>query len=156
MTFLLQALRFINLFTAAIIAGGQVLVSMVTLPALRRWSPSMSLQAHQGMLDTQPDRFMVPSAIICPLSAILILILRRDFKSATSWLDIAGIASTGVVTVASVAFAEPTSVTMRDWSSDSVPAEYARMRNRWDRIHTVRSVSSLIALAAYILAALRR
>jgi hypothetical protein len=99
---------------------------------------------------------MVPSAIICPLSAILILILRRDFKSATSWLDIAGIASTGVVTVASVAFAEPTSVTMRDWSSDSVPGEYARMRNRWDRIHTVRSVSSLIALAAYILAALRR
>lgn len=151
---LVQALRFVNLFTAAIIAGSQVLVSMVMLPAMRSWPPSMSLKTHQGMLDTQPDRFMVPAAIVCPLSAIGVLLLGRKLKSRSGLWYLIGIVATGVVTVASVGFAEPTSVKMRDWSSDAVPAEYFATRERWDRIHSVRTVAALAALVAYIMAAL--
>ncbi|MBV9282241.1 MAG: DUF1772 domain-containing protein [Chloroflexi bacterium] len=154
MTFLIQLLRFVNLFTAGIIAGGQVMVSMVTLPVMRRWSPGMSLQAHQGMLDKQPDSVMVPAAIICPLSALAVLVLRRDFGSRSSQFYLAGIAATMVVTVASVAFAEPTSVKMRDWPSDNVPAEYPQVRDSWDRIHSVRMVASLVALGAFIVGVL--
>jgi len=151
MTFALAVLRFINLMTAALIAGGQVLVLMVVLPVMRRWPPSMAVQTHQMMLFGTPDRYIVPSAIICPLSAVLMLILRHK-ADLSSLFDAIGVVAAAGLTVASVGFAEPLSRRVLELSGDSVPATYDHIQQRWDNVHAMRTGLALLMMAAFIVA----
>ena len=153
MTFALAVLRFINLFSAALIAGTQVLVFMVVLPVMRRWPPIMSLQTHQAMLFGTPDKYIVPSAIVCPLSAIVILLLRHK-PDLASLCDVIGVLAAAAVTIASVAFAEPLSRRIMALKDASAPDGYAQIQQRWDKVHSVRTVAALLMTGAFIAASL--
>jgi hypothetical protein len=153
MTFVLSVLRFINLFSGALIVGSQVMVSIVILPVMHRWAPNMSVQTHRAMLFGTPDKYIVPSAIMCPLSAIVILVIRHK-ADLSSLFDIIGVIAAAGVTVASVAFAEPLSRKILDWSDDTVPAAYAGIQQRWDSVHAMRTAAALLMMAAFILATL--
>ena len=155
MTFALAVLRFINLMTAALIAGGQVLVLMVVLPVMRRWPPSMAVQTHQMMLFGTPDRYIVPSAIICPLSAVLMLILRHK-ADLSSLFDAIGVVAAAGLTAASVGFAEPLSRRVLELSGDSVPATYDHIQQQWDNVHAMRTGLALLMMAAFIVATIVR
>jgi hypothetical protein len=155
MTFALAVLRFINLMSAALIAGGQVLVLMVVLPVMRRWPPSMAVQTHQMMLFGTPDRYIVPSAIICPLSAVLMLILRHK-ADLSSLFDAIGVVAAAGLTVASVGFAEPLSRRVLELSGDSVPATYDHIQQQWDNVHAMRTGLALLMMAAFIVATIVR
>lgn len=155
MTFALAVLRFINLMSAALIAGGQVLVLMVVLPVMRRWPPSMAVQTHQMMLFGTPDRYIVPSAIICPLSAVLMLILRHK-ADLSSLFDAIGVVAAAGLTVASVGFAEPLSRRVLELSGDSVPATYDHIQQQWDNVHAMRTGLALMMMAAFIVATIVR
>ena len=155
MTFALAVLRFINLMSAALIAGGQVLVLMVVLPVMRRWPPSMAVQTHQMMLFGTPDKYIVPSAIICPLSAVLMLILRHK-ADLSSLFDAIGVVAAAGLTVASVGFAEPLSRRVLELSGDSVPATYDHIQQQWDNVHAMRTGLALLMMAAFIVATIVR
>jgi len=155
MTFALQILRFINLFSASLIVGSQVLVFMVILPVMRRWPPERAVQTHQAMLFGTPDKYIVPSAVVCPLSAIGILALRHK-ADLSSLFDVIGVVAAAGLTVASVGFAEPLSRRILEWSGDSVPATYAEIQRRWDRVHALRTGAALLMMAAFIIATLTK
>ena len=155
MTIALLVLRFVNLLSAALIAGGQVLVLMVVLPVMRRWPPSLAVQTHQAMLIGTPDVYIVPSAIVCPMSAILILVLRHK-ADLSALFDVLGVVAAAGLTIASVAFAEPLSRRVLGWSGESVPESYIEIQQKWDRVHAVRTGTSLIMMAAFILATLTK
>src|SRR5207237_10146197 len=68
-------IRFINVFSAAMVAGGQLTVLWVIIPVKRELDLSLSVRIHQAMLGHQIDRFMRPFGILSILSALLILAL---------------------------------------------------------------------------------
>src|SRR5438445_13753792 len=71
MTFLVKALHFINIFSAAVVAGGQIYVLLVVIPTKRRFPPELSLQMHNAMLGHLTDRFKKPSGKISAITAII-------------------------------------------------------------------------------------
>jgi len=152
-TLTLAVLRFINLFCAGLIAGGQVFVLLVVLPVMRRWPVAMAVRTHQMMLFGTPDKYIVPSAIACPLSAIAILLLRQRLNL-SSLFDIIGVLSAAGLTVASVAFAEPLSRRLLECSSEAVPGTYVDVQQRWDRVHAIRTVAALLMMMSFIIATL--
>jgi cobalamin synthase len=147
-----QVLRFINLLSAALITGSQVLVFAVVLPVMRRWSPEMALQTHRAMLAGAPDKYIVPSAVAAPLSAILIILLRHR-ADVSSLFDVIGILAAAGVTLASVAFAEPLSRRIVGNAGDSA-GTYVAIQQRWDNVHAARTAAALLMAAAFIVAAL--
>ncbi|MBZ5566720.1 MAG: hypothetical protein LAN64_02595, partial [Acidobacteriia bacterium] len=146
-------LRFINLLSAALIAGGQVFVLMVILPVMRRWSPAMAVQTHQAMLFQTPDKFIVPSAVVCPLSAIAILALRHK-ADVSGLFDVVGVLAAAAVTLTSVVLAEPLSRTIAGWTEGVVPGGFAELQQRYDSVHAVRTAAALLMTAAFIVATL--
>jgi hypothetical protein len=157
-TAVLQVLRFINLFAAAIVAGGQIYVFMVLIPTKRQFATPVSVQVHNAMLGHQTDRYMKPAGLVSGISALVILVLAWAgyYHLATSSIvfTFIGLAGTLGVAITSRYFNVPTNAMMLTWSLDNIPAEYPQIRGRWDLVHTIRMSCGVLAFTAYLLATL--
>ncbi|HEX5506040.1 MAG TPA: hypothetical protein VFW96_25710, partial [Thermomicrobiales bacterium] len=71
-----QIFRAVNLFGAALLAGGMTWVLVVTLPALRRMSQVESVRTHQTQFDDLPDRYL-PASGLGAAGAACALLVRR-------------------------------------------------------------------------------
>jgi uncharacterized membrane protein len=152
MTTWLDVLRFLNVLGAAIMAGGQLFVFMVIIPVKRRWPVNLSVQCHQAMLHTLPDRYLLPAGQASGLCAIALLFLQHDLSKLPVLLRILGIMGLVGVAITSEAFNKPTNRVILTWSSDQVPADYPRMRDRWDRVHMIRTAFGMLALVSFLAA----
>jgi hypothetical protein len=158
MVFLLAALHFVTLFTAALVAGGQVLVLMVIVPVKRRLADPISVEVHNAMLGHQTDRYMKPAGIISFVSAIAILCLGALGYATLSPVVVGGLVCgllgmVGVV-ITSHFFNVRTNAMLLKWERGTVPPNYDAIRRRWDLVHTVRTSCGLFALAGDLVAAL--
>jgi uncharacterized membrane protein len=151
----IQGVSFINLFCAAISAGGLVMVFMVIAPILRKWPDNMSVPLHQAV-DRLPDNYMRPSTAISGVAAITLLILNPDFQKAATIFTLVGLLGTLGIAFTSEFFNIPVNRIVRTWTVDTVPADYPQLRRRWDRYNATRTISSVVALICYIIAALSR
>lgn len=144
----------VGVLAAAIAAGGQLLVLLVILPVMRRWPVSLSVKTHQAMLDKLPDRYL-PYCTGASLAAAIALLGLHDHLPATSaGLITAGLVGTLGVLVISVAFTRPASKVIAGWSIETIPAAYSQIRNRWDRMHALRTLFGTAALVCYLTASL--
>jgi hypothetical protein len=155
---LLQVLRFINLFAAALVAGGQVCVLLVIIPTKRRFAVRDSVLVHNAMLGHQIDYYMKPSGITSAVTAVIILLLGGLIagvlpRSAVSFYFV-GLVGTGGVVILSRFFNVPTNRMMAEWSLDAIPDDYPDVRRRWDLVHTVRAGCGVLAFTGYALATL--
>lgn len=155
MTTLLEVLRFINVFSAAIAAGTLVMVLVVLIPMVRKFSPRMGLELHQAM-DPRVDRYVPASVAVSGIAALLILVLQRNAPTVSTVFTIAGLLGTMGVGVVALGFNVRINRRIREWSVESIPPEYREVRERWNAGHAVRTASGVLALAAYIIAALAR
>ena len=153
MTRLLRALRLLNLFSTGIVAGGQLLILRVIMPVKEHWSPRRSLQLHQEMLIDRP-LYLRPATTISMVSAVLILLLRRNFSSWSARFLIAGVLATLGVSIPAVRINYPINAAIAALPADSFPEEYPQWRENWDKSHRVRTASGLTALICFILAEL--
>jgi hypothetical protein len=143
-----------GILAAAIAAGGQFLVLLVILPVMRRWPVSLSVKTHQAMLDTLPDRYL-PLCTGASLAAAIALLALHDHLPATSTGLIAlGVLGTVGVLVISVAVTRPSSKVIAGWSPETVPEDYRQLRDRWDRMHALRTFLGTAALVCYLTAGL--
>src|ERR1043165_3510331 len=69
------SLRFVNVLSAALAAGGQLTILLVIVPVLGAFETRLSVQVHVAMLGHQTDRFMKPLGIAALLSALVIVAL---------------------------------------------------------------------------------
>lgn len=148
-----DVLRFVNLFSAAIGAGGLAMVLVALVPAKRHLATGPAVDLHQY---TTPliDRYMPQSIAISLLSALLLLIVDfRGLRPATV-ATVIGAACTLGVSIVSVRFNFPINRTIAKWSVEAVPAEYPTLRQRWDRLHLIRTAFAVVALACYIIGAI--
>jgi len=150
---MIEALRFINVLGAAIMAGGQLFVLMVVIPIKRQWDERRSVELHQASLHTLPDRYLLPAGVISGLAGLLWLVLEFGSDRWATWLTLVGLLGIVGTAVTSQRFNKPTNRTILGWSLDAIPPGYAEIRDRWDRVHTIRTASGLLALTAFLLAA---
>ena len=169
MMFLSLAIHFINLFAAAIVAGGQTYVFMVLIPTKRRFTDRTSVEVHNAMLGHQTDYYMKPAGIVSGLSGALALALAilAAFEVASGLeafrLPVVsvvflclGLLGTLGVAITSRYFNVPTNAMMLTWSLDAIPANYPEIRRHWDLVHTIRASCGVTAFTSYLIAALAR
>jgi len=116
----------------------------------------MSVQVHNAMLGQQIDRFLKPTGIATLITALVIVALGLldavRISAASIVLTCLGIAGTVGIVVTSRYFNVRTNRAMAEWSLSEIPADYGRIRRRWDSVHRVRTSAGLLALTAYLLA----
>lgn len=149
-------LQFINLFSAALVAGGQVAVLLVIIPVKRAWPTELSVKLHVAMLGHQIDRYMKPSGIISIVAAALLLVLRHMVPPVSIAFTLVGMVGTLGVIITSRYFNVKTNAMMDTWSLDDIPADYPSIRDRWDRVHTIRASCGVLAFSAYAIAIILR
>lgn len=149
--FVTQVFRAVNLFGAALLAGGMTWVLLVTLPALRRMSQVESVRTHQTQFDDLPDRYL-PAAGVSAAATACALLFRRDLHRRSALCYLLGTLALAPVGLITLFQNVPTNRMIRHWSVDAVPAEYPAIRRSWDRRHRVRTLCALAALVCFILA----
>jgi len=147
-------LHFVNVLSAALVAGGQVYVFMVIIPTKREFPTRFSVEMHNAMLGHRTDGYMKPAGLTSAFSALLILLLSRDLTTAPLVFLTLGLAGTAGVIITSRYFNLPTNHMMAAWSLDQIPANYPEIRQRWDLVHTIRASCGLLALVCYLLGSL--
>lgn len=152
---IIRLLTFINVWSAGIAAGGQLFVLLVIVPVKRQWPQKNSVELHQAMLHDLADRILLPATIISAVTAGLLLLLNRIYGRAVAPLYLVGLLGSAGVAITSERFNKPTNRMILTWSSDAVPESYPQIRDRWDRVHTVRTVSGMLSFVAYLRGALR-
>ena len=153
----LQALAFVNLFAAALGAGGQVFCLRTLIPARRAWPPDMGARVHQDAMTALPDSYMKPASAIALVTALLIAGLEAARPGPALVLMLLGAAGQAVNAVISARWEWPINREIVGWGSGPVPAErYSAVRRTWDEKHLWRTIASSFALACFILACLFR
>lgn len=148
---IVRFIRFINIFCAAITAGGLVMVGMAVYPAMKTFEPRITARMHRA-IDLLPDRYMRPSTITSVVTAVLLLILgRKEQPKATKYTAVGLLGSLGII-FTSEFFNVRINRIVHSWSDDYTAPEYPQMLERWGKFHVVRTTSSLVALVSYILA----
>ena len=153
MATLVDIIRFVNVFTAAITCGGLVMVGMAVYPAMKTFQPVITAQMHRA-IDLLPDAYMRPSTVTSTVSAILLLLLRSHLTPASTALTAVGLLGSLGVILDSEFFNVPINRIVHSWSYDYAPPEYPQMLARWGRFHWVRTTCSLVALSCYLIAAI--
>src|SRR5690242_18649168 len=120
MTLLVKALHFINIFAAAVVAGGQIYVLLVVIPTKRRFPPDLSLQMHNAMLGHLTDRFKKPCGITSAITGIIILLLNQDLTPLSIAFMAVGLAGTLGVIICSRYFNVRTNQMLEKYSPESV------------------------------------
>lgn len=153
-------IQFVNLFAAALVAGGQVCVLLVIVPTKRQFPTRMSVEVHNAMLGHQIDYYMKPSGITSLLTAIAIVLLGLP---AVGWISLPaisivfyclGMLGTLGVVICSRYFNVKTNAMMAKWELDSIPGNYPEVRRKWDLVHTIRASCGVTAFTGYVLATL--
>ncbi len=152
MSTLIGALQAINLFCAAIVAGIMVAVLFGVIPSLQKFTMADDLRFHQS-LDPRMDAFQPILVVGAGISSIVLLILDHDSALATACL-LLGLACTIGIIVASAGFNQPVNRRCQEWTAETLPADYPAIRERWNRIHLLRTISAVVALISFIIAAL--
>jgi hypothetical protein len=156
MTFVVDALRFVNVFAAAIVGGGLVAILLVVVPVKRTLPARQSVEIHLAMLGHQIDRYMKPSGILSGLTGLALLGLLPEHTLARVVPLVLGLLGTVGVVITSRYFNVRSNRAMAGWNLDALPPGYPEWRDRWDRIHAIRTSCGLVALASYLLSALTR
>jgi uncharacterized membrane protein len=153
---LLFALGLINILATALVAGGQFYVLNVIVPVKRTTSARQSVQLHLAILGYQTDRYMKPAGIVSAVSALALMALFRGHRPGSIVLLAMGLLGMLGVVITSRYFNVPANREMLDWSLNALPEDFDQRRNRWDRVHMIRTTCGLVALAAFAGSALLR
>jgi hypothetical protein len=98
---------------------------------------------------------MKPSGIVSFLTALALVLMQP--MPAAAWASLL-VGMTGTIGVISTSrfFNVRTNAVMMGWSLDAIPDDYPKIRDTWDRVHTIRATCGVTAFCGYALAALLR
>jgi len=152
-----DGLRLVNVLSASLAAGGQLVVLAAIVPVTTLWAPERSIELHRETLTRRPDRLLRPFTIASVASALLLLPAERERPAeSTAWL-LGGVAGCAGVAVISEKFEFPINRMLLELPSpDQVPEEYAAIRRRWNRGHAARTACGILAAACFTMSAVTR
>lgn len=144
-----RVIRFLNIFCAAITSGGMVIVTIAVYPAMKQLEPAMGARIHRA-IDLRPDAYMRASVVTALVSGVLLL--WRGRTPATRAITAAGLLSNVGIMATSKIFCLPINQVVQSWPDDYAAPEYPQLLSRWGTFHLVRTISSVVALIAYLAA----
>jgi hypothetical protein len=139
-----DALQFIGLFLAGMLAGEEFIVRYGIQPALSTLEDRPHVQARQALVRRM--RVVVPIMIVpTVLVEIAVLVLSGGgpglvFRSATVIALVAFVLFSALGTV-------PINIQVYEWQVDAPPADWKAIVHRWEQIDVFRSSAALLAFA---------
>lgn len=138
----LTIIRFVNLILAALLAGTSFGIWMGLNP--KNYSPATYLEQQQQLVQSL-NTLMVFLVIVATVVTILSAFLHRNHKSSFISLIIAAIFFASCILISRFGNL-PIQTEMLNWKHDSLPANWAVLRDKWWTLHILRTIAELIAL----------
>ncbi len=150
---ILKIAHFANLFLVALLAGLLVGVFIVEL-ALLDISASIYTAIEKPKHEVfEPIMPVVTTLVI--VSGLVVLLLIPDRMTWVFGLTAVGVACTIVATTTTLLVNVPiNSEIINVWSVNDPPADWVRVRDRWNLFHAVRTVLAVVALFCLLVAAI--
>jgi hypothetical protein len=143
--------RFISLLLTAIAAG--VVLGHVMSRAGKITLPGPLFVTVQNTLYRSWGKKLGAVEIGAFLSNLVVTFLARG-RGAIFALSLAGLLCLSGMLLVWAAFINPINIRVRASTSESLPADWASLRDRWHRLHAIRAIFAIASLSAQISAVL--
>lgn len=137
------------LFSAALLVGNEFTVGVFINPAFDRLpeKPQAYAARETARVYGRVMPFWMPANL---LLNILLVFPFADCYSASWWFYLTAAVLFAFVIVFSVVFPVPLNNRIAKWNPEDLPNDWRELRRQWDKLHYVRIVLLLIALACLI------
>jgi uncharacterized membrane protein len=135
---------------SGLVAGSLVFTHVALNPASRKLWAAAYVAYHQAINRTA-DPFM-PRLVKATALTGLALVFATRAQADDGWsfaLLIAGVAGTAAVAALTIAYNVPINRQVATWSIEAPPQDWEAIRDRWNRVHVVRTVVSVATCAAF-------
>jgi hypothetical protein len=139
-----DVLRFASLLLNAL-ASGVVFSHVLERPGKLALSPATYLQVQQTLFKTYGVAVGALETLALLATAAWWAIDRAPL------VGLAALADAAMIGVWAL-WINPINQQVNRWQPDTLPVDWARLRDRWEMLHTIRAVLSLTALGALLLA----
>lgn len=145
---------FVNLLALsvlfALLAGTRLALS----PVMRKLPPVPWATVQQGLVRTLGRPVPVATAVagIAPLPVLALLASSGELGGPRFWLTAAGMACTIAVGAATIIASVPLDREVARWNPKAPPANFFQVRERWEKLHTMRTSFVAVALAMQLAA----
>lgn len=146
---ILPVVRMAGTLLLGLFTGG--MFCLLLMPSVRDL-PATAYVPYWQALNVDYVRAMPPLLLSC--LALLLLTCGLSYRRGRWVIGLSGTAALLVVAtvVLTLTQLEPINHVADTWSADDPPAGWAELRERWWRLHTVRTVFVLVAFAAMLVA----
>lgn len=140
--------------TIVMLVPGAVFTGVIAAYAIDRTSVWARMPLEQYAVDFRRSLYRADplQPILLVITAAGAVLFARSASGAAAQFTWASVAQLGVIFVASLLIAEPMNSKFRRLPEGSIPNEAERLRQRWRRFHTVRTVVALGAWTCLVLA----
>ena len=149
---MVKAARFVNLVLAGLLAGNEIGTKVAVLPALERLGPPERVRAEQEV--TRRYAAIMPfwmSSVI--VSCLPVLVLSR--KTSAFLPTLVAMACFVAMLASTLRGNVPINDRVLELAPEADDEEFAELRERWDRLHTLRVALNVAGLAFLCVGALR-
>jgi hypothetical protein len=143
----LEALRFASLLLNAL-AAGVVLSHVLERPGKMTLAPVTYVEVQQRLFKTY-------GAAVGVLETFALLTTAGWWVLDHGWLvGFAALADAAMIAVWAI-WINPINKQVNSWHIGAVPMDWVRLRDRWEMLHTIRAILSLVTLCALLLTVTR-
>jgi hypothetical protein len=146
-TMFLRTWRFITLILAALTMG-TAYCHVLELPAKMGYDGTLYTRLNTSLYWGFGHFGGLIEAATVFLAAPVLSFLVRKRRPAFQW-TLAGTICIALAFIVFLVFTEPMNREIFQWSIESVPADWTRVRNQWEYSHAARFVLQLIGLCAF-------
>jgi hypothetical protein len=138
-----QALLFVSLLLNAL-ASGVVFSHVLERPGKVALTPASYVEVQQTLFKTY-------GLVVGAVERLALLATAALWALDHSLLiGVAVIADAAMIAIWAV-WINPINQQVNGWRADAMPVDWARLRDRWELLHTIRAILSLVALGALLL-----
>ncbi|NEB76048.1 DUF1772 domain-containing protein [Streptomyces sp. SID14478] len=142
-----------SLLFSGVFAGFLVAVFVLEM-SLRGFDGQVYTQVRQVELDAL-DRLATATLLPATIATVFLVVLAFKGRGRTPWLLLTALTLLAGILVLTLAVNLPINADQLDWHVQAPPADWARVRDRWQIAHGVRTCAGLLAFGALIAHAAR-
>jgi hypothetical protein len=146
------ALRFVNVFTSGIAAGGLLTVLTPYALTLRDLDPREVGHVH-ALFHPRMHYSMMATTLVAAAAAVAIAAIGAGSTESTA-LVLAGIPGAAVQALLSRFYVVPMSEEMMEWDKTGAPEHPRKFLARWTLLHTGRVLGAMASFACYLVSLL--
>ena len=145
--------RFSGLLLGALSTGVLFGTRAAVSPSVRQFTPRTYVEVQQATVgNLRPVMGAVlPGAVAANLTVLGLSARQR--RSPAFALTAAGVLANLTALVLTGVFELPINARVLTWSPDDPPADWTGVRDRWERVHTLRTGAGLVGLVSLVAAA---